>query len=142
VRIAPDDERPRDNVPLLDHHLMRDARARGIKVDAMLFRERVDLRVLAEVLRRDVLDVVIDREHGLTRVVDAGRADLFELGDDRARVVVRHHVLRPDRHEVARAHELAGREAHRVARRDLFDKRLSHPPYSAREWAHLPAHAG
>ena len=76
------------------------------------------LAYLAEVLRRGVLNVVIDGEHRLARIVNRRRADLLELRDDRAGVVVRHHVLGADRDEVAGA--APGRSSRRRASWRVF----------------------
>ena len=116
--------------------VVADARARGVEVDGVLAGELLDLGVLAQVLRRLVLDVVVDGEDGLARIVDLRRADLLELGDHGGGVVMGHHVPGTDGHEIAGAHGLPGLEAHGVAGGDLLDegqRRFGHGPASYRE---------
>ena len=84
-------------------------------------RERFDLRVLLQILRRDVLNVVIDREYRLRWIRDLRRADLLELRNHRAGVVMRHDMARPNRDKIARAHDRAGRKSIRVSRRNLLN---------------------
>ena len=67
--------------------------------------ERFDLRVLLQILRRDILNVVIDGEYRLRWIRDLRRADLLKLWNHRAGVVMRHHMARPNRDEIARAHD-------------------------------------
>ncbi len=96
MRIARDHERAGDDVTLFDHHLVRNSGAGRIKIDPVLARERFDLGVLLQILRRGVLNVVVDREHRLRRIGNLRRADLLELWNHRAGVVMRHHMARPD----------------------------------------------
>ena len=102
---------------------MRDAGARGIEIDAVLACERFDLSVLLQILRRDILNVVIDCENRLRGIGDFRRADLLELGNHRSGVVVRHHVARANRNEIAGADDCARSEAIRVTRGNFFDQR-------------------
>ena len=122
MRIAGHDHRAGNDVALFHHHLMRNAGARRVKIDAVLIRERFDLRVLRQIFRRSVLDVVIDREDRLCRICNRGCADLLEFRNHRAGVVVRHHMARANRNEIAAAHDGARRESIRVTRRNLFNK--------------------
>ena len=92
-----------------------------IKIDAVLVGERFDLRVLGQVFRRSVLDVVIDRKDWLRRIRDGGRADLLELWNHSARVVMRHHVARTNRDEIAAANHRPGRQSISVSCRNLLN---------------------
>src|SRR5205823_11332603 len=83
---------------------MRNAGARRIKIDAVLAGKRFNLGVLLQILRRDILNVVIDGEYRLRWVRDRGRADLLELWDHRAGVVMRHHMTRANRNKIACPH--------------------------------------
>ena len=97
---------------------MRNAGAGRIKIDPVFSGERVDLRILPQIFRRHVLNIVIDREYRLRRISDFRRADLLELGNHRAGVVVRHHMTRPNRNEIPRANHRSGSQAHpRIAPR-------------------------
>ena len=73
-----------------------------------------------------VLDVVIDREDRLRRIRDRGCADLLELRNHRAGVVMRHHVARTNRDEIAAANHRSRRQSIRVPRRNLLNKRQTH----------------
>src|SRR5207249_7487678 len=126
MRIAGHHHGARNNIALLHHHLVRDTGARRIKIDAVLAREHFDLCVFLQVLRRRVLDIVIDGEDWLRRVGDRSRADLLELRDHRAGVVVGHHMTRTNRNEIATAHHRAGSESVSVARRNFLNKRQAH----------------
>ena len=67
---------------------MADAAAGGEEVDVVILRKPLDRRVLLHVGRTVVLDVVVEREDGLTRIVDLAGADRGELRDDGAGIVV------------------------------------------------------
>jgi hypothetical protein len=92
--------------------------------------ERFDLRVLLQILRRDVLNVMIDGEYRLRWIRDLRRTDLLKLWNHRAGVVVRHHMARPNRDEIARAHDRTGSQSVSVSRRNLFNQRETHVNYS------------
>ena len=126
MRIAPHDESAGNHIALFHHYLMRNARARRIKVDPVLARERFDLRILLQIFRRDILNVVIDREHRLPRIGDRGRADLLEFRNHGAGVVVRHHMTRPNRNKIAGPYDCAGSESVSVTCSNLFDERETH----------------
>ncbi len=79
VRIGRHHQAARRDESLLHHDLVPDARARREEPDAVLFGKRLDLGVLGQVVGVAVLNVVIDREHRLVRVGDAGRPDALEL---------------------------------------------------------------
>jgi hypothetical protein len=72
-----------------------------IEIDSMLASERLYAAVLLKILFRNVLDVVVDREDGLTRIENVICTYRGELVDDGRCVVVRHHVSRPERHHVS-----------------------------------------
>src|ERR1700730_13907532 len=72
------------------------------------------------------IDAMVDREHGLLRIRDLRRADLFEFRDYRAGVVVRHYVTRPNRNKIPRANNCAFRKSIRVTRGNFFHQRQSH----------------
>src|SRR2546427_3664153 len=59
---------------------MRNACARRVKIDVVVAGERFDPCVLRQIFRRSILDVVIDGEHWLRRISNAGCTDLFEFG--------------------------------------------------------------
>ena len=105
---------------------MRNAGARWVKIDAVLARERFDLRVLLQIFGRSILDVVIDGEHWLCRIGNRCRADLLEFRNHRAGVVMRHHVARANRNEIAAAHLCSRSKSIRMTRRNLLDKCKSH----------------
>src|SRR5436305_8342938 len=108
---------------------MRNAGAGGIKVDAVLGRERFDLRVLLQIFRRGVLNVVIDREHWLCRIGDFRGADLFEFRNHGAGVVMRHDVTRPDGNEIAGAHDRSLWKPICVTGGDFFNQREPHTEF-------------
>src|SRR6266480_309856 len=105
---------------------MGNAGSRWVEIDAVLARERLDLRILPQIFGRSILDVVIDREHRLRRIGDRRRADLFEFRNHRAGVVMRHYVARANRNEIAAAHLCSRSKSIRMARRNLLDKCKSH----------------
>src|SRR5882724_579710 len=131
MRIARHHHRARNNVALFNHHLVRDAGPGRVKIDAVLAGERFDLGVLLQILRCDILNVVIDSEHWLPWIADRCRADLLELWDHRAGIVMRHHMARADRDEVATPHLCSGRKSIRMTRRNLLDKGEAHAAYLA-----------
>ena len=105
---------------------MADAGARGIKVHAVVVRELLDLGVLAEVLRGDVLDVVVDRKDRLMRIGDLrvlarGFENLPVLRNHRACVVMGHDMLGTDGDESAAADDGAGWESDGVEGGEFFD---------------------
>ncbi len=108
---------------MLHHHLMRNAGTRRVKIDPVLVRERFDLGVLLQILRRDILNVVIDGEHRLRRIRDRRGADLLELWDHRAGIVMRHHVARTNRNEIAGAHHGSRGESISVTCSNLLNER-------------------
>ena len=83
---------------------MGNAGSRWVEIDAVLARERLDLRILRQIFGRSILDVVIDGEDWLCRIGNRRRADLFEFRNHRAGVVVRHYVARANRDEIAAVH--------------------------------------
>ncbi len=105
---------------------MRNASARRIKVDAMFVGECFDPGVLFQILRRDILNVVIDGEHWLRLICDARRTDLLELRNHRAGIVMRHHMTRTNRNKIARAHHRTGGEPVSMSSGNFFDKREAH----------------
>src|SRR6266508_1834162 len=98
-------------------------------VDAVFAGERFDLGVLLQILRRDILNVVIDGEHGLRRIGDRGRADLLELWNHRAGVVMCHHMARANRNKISSRHDRARSQSISVACRNLFNEREAHTNY-------------
>jgi hypothetical protein len=102
---------------------MRDAGARRIKVDAVIACERFNICVLFQILRRNILNVVIDGEYRLRRIGNRCRADLLEFRNHRAGVVMRHHVARPNRDKVATPHHRIGSEPVSVASGNLLNQR-------------------
>src|SRR5437868_5456002 len=100
---------------------MRNPGASRVKVDSVFLGESFDLRVLLQILRRNVLNVMIDGEYRLRWICDFRRADLLKLWNYRPGVVMRHHMTRPNRDEIARPHHRAGSESIRVSRRNLLN---------------------
>src|SRR4029077_17310931 len=88
--------------------------------------ERFNLGVLLQILRRDILNVVIDREHRLCRIRDCRGTDLLELWNHGTGVVVRHHMERTDRNEIAGAHHSSRGESISVSCSNLLDERETH----------------
>ena len=129
VRIARHYQSPGHNIALLDHHLMGNAGAGRVKVDAVLVGELLDPGVLRQIFRRDILNVVIDGEHRLCGIRDRRRADLLELWDHRAGVVMRHHMTRMNRNKIAGAHHGSRSESISVASGNLFNEREAHINY-------------
>ena len=97
-----------------------------IKIDAVFFRERFDLGVFLQIFWRNVLDVMIDGEHRLRRIRDRRRADLLELWNHRAGVVMRHDMARTNRNEISSAHHCSGGESISVTRGNFLDEREAH----------------
>ncbi len=91
--------------------------------------ERFDIGVLLQIFRRDVLNIVIDGEHRLRRIGDRGRADLLELWNHRAGVVMRHDVTRPNRDKVATPHHRIRSEPVRMASGNLLNEGETHNNY-------------
>jgi hypothetical protein len=72
------------------------------------------------------LDVVINGEDWLCRISNRCRADLFEFRNHRAGVVMRHHMARANRNEIAAAHYSSGGEPVSVSRGNLLNERKTH----------------
>src|SRR5437868_15354766 len=102
---------------------MRNASARGVKIDAMLAGECFDLRVLLEVLRRDILNVVINGEHRLRRIRYGRGADLLELRNHSAGIVMRHDVAWPNRNKISCARGRARSKYVSVSCGNFLDER-------------------
>ena len=116
-----------NDVTLFHHHLVRNAGARRIKIDAVLVRERFDLRVLRQILRRSVLDVVIDREDRLRRIRDRGCADLLELSESpRPCCHASSHGADESRRNLRLRTTVPARQSIRVPRRNFLNKRQTH----------------
>ena len=137
MRIAADDHASRRDITLFHHHLVGNPRAGRIKIHPLLAREMIDLCILANILRRKILNIMIDRENRLPRIEYLRRADLLELRNDCPGVVVRHHMLGPNRDEIAAAHDLPGTETDGVARGDFFDESLAHQLILCRQASNL-----
>ena len=148
MRVARHHQRPRHDVTLFHHHLMGNAGAGRIIIHALLRREGCNSGVLLEVLRRCILNIVIDRENRLARVRDRGRADLFELRHYRRGVVVRHDMPRANRNEIPGAHGRPSRQSVCMPRRNFFNQSKAHKiTFSSRDWrkchffaARFPSH--
>ena len=65
---------------------MSDTSSGGVEVDPVVPSKLLDVGVLCEVLLGLVLDVVVEREHGLGRSVDLGQLERVEPGEGRVRV--------------------------------------------------------
>src|SRR6476660_5246769 len=101
---------------------MGNAGSRWVKIDAVLARERLDLRILRQIFGRSILDVVIDREHWLCRISNRRRADLLELRNHRAGVVVRHYMARANRDEIAAVHLCSRSKSVRMTTSNLLNQ--------------------
>ena len=126
MRIAGDHHRAWNDVALFDHHLMGNAGSRWVEIDAVLARERLDLCVLRQIFGRSILDVVIDGEDWLCRIGNRCRTDLLKFRNHGAGVVMRHHMARANRNEIAAVHRCPRSESIRVTRRNLFNECKSH----------------
>jgi len=125
MRVGRHNERARQDVAVRHHDLMADAGAGRVEVDALLSGEGLDLAVLGQVGLRLVLNVVVERENRLARIVDAIGTDGAKLLHDRGGVVVSHHVARSQRYDIAGAHR-AIRTLRHVALGNLLNDRLTH----------------
>src|SRR6266550_1707586 len=126
MRIARHHQRAWNDVPLFDHYLMGNAGSRWVEIDAVLARERLDLRILRQIFGRSILDVVIDGEHWLCWIGNRCGADLLEFRNHRAGVIMRHYVARANRNEIAATHLCSGSKSIGMTRRNLLDKCKSH----------------
>src|SRR5205085_10061205 len=106
---------------------MRNAGAGRVKIDPVLMRERFNLRVFLQILGRDILHVVIDGEDRLRWICDLHRADLLKLWNNRAGVVMRHHMTRAYCNEVSGTYDRPRRELIGVACRNSLTERHAHP---------------
>src|SRR5450432_3401142 len=109
---------------------MRNAGAGRVIIDPVFACERLNLGVLLEVLRRDILNVVIDGEDRLRRIGNRGGSDLLELWNHGAGVVMRHHMARPNRDEISRAHDCTRSEPIRMPCGNFLDEREAHISFS------------
>src|SRR5437868_15067406 len=100
---------------------MGDASARRVKIDPMFPGEGIDFGVLLQILRRDILNIMIDGEDRLRWIRDLRRADLPKLWNNRAGVIMRHHMTRPNRHEFACVADFARRKSIGLYRRNLIN---------------------
>src|SRR5207253_777006 len=114
-----------NDVPALHHDLVTDTRARGIEVDAMLFGEGFDSAIFFQVRVVAVLDVVVESEHNLVRVVNFFCADTLELAHHRGGVVMGHHAMRADGNEVSSTKGPPGSFG-KMRLSDLFNDGLRH----------------
>jgi hypothetical protein len=80
-----------------------DPGAGRVEVHALLPREALDGAILGEIALRTILDVVIEREDGLSRIRDARCPNRPELVQRRGGIVVRQHMARPDGDEITGA---------------------------------------
>lgn len=78
MTVAGDCEGVWERVPFLHEHLVAYAPTGRVEVDTVNARERLDRRILFQVLLRLVLYVVIECKDDLLRVVYAGRPDRLE----------------------------------------------------------------
>src|ERR1700682_1416343 len=105
---------------------MRNAGAWRVVIDPVFAGERFDPGVLLQILRRDILNVVIDGKDWLRRICNRGGADLLELWNHGAGVVMRHHMTRTNRNEISRADHGSRGESISVSRGNLLDEREAH----------------
>jgi len=104
---------------------MADAGTGRVEIHAFLGCEGLDLAILGEVGLRLVLDIVIESENRLVRVVDMIGTYGAKLLHDRGGVVVSHHVPRFQGYNIAGA-QRAIRALRYVALGNLLDDRLTH----------------
>jgi hypothetical protein len=69
-------------ISFFNHYLVSDAPSRGIKVDAMLCGESLDLPVFLEIRCAGILDVVVEGYDDLLRSVDLRSSHGHELDGD------------------------------------------------------------
>jgi hypothetical protein len=86
----------------------------------VFFGESLDSGVLLEVSIARVLDIVIERKHYLAGVGDLGGANRFEFRNDRARVIMGHHMGGSDRQVIAAMDFMAVFQIDREPLGDLF----------------------
>src|SRR5205085_7628419 len=89
---------------------------------AMVTGERFDLGIFLQILGRDVLNVVIDCENRLCRIRDSGGADLLELWNHGAGVVMGHDVARTNGNKITCAHHGSRSEAISVSCGNFLDE--------------------
>jgi hypothetical protein len=106
------------------HDLVADRIAGGEEGDAMLLRECLNLLILLKVGLALVLNVVIECENHLPRVLDLSGAHGHELLRDGPGVVVRHTSVGLYLYVVAAPNELSLRETDSMALHDLFRQGL------------------
>ncbi len=111
---------------VLDHELVPNAGAGGMKDDPLVAGEGLDHGVLVEVGFGPILNVVVEGEDRLRRISHVLRTDGSELGKHRAGVVVGHDVRRAHRHHVTREDLSTLFESHRVRLDYFLCDRLCH----------------
>jgi hypothetical protein len=121
-------------VASLDHHLVPNSRAGGVKLDALLAGECLDRGVLRQVGRRLVLHVVIQNDDAAGWIGERSRPHREETLVHRGGVVVGHQPLRPEPHNVSGARRAPQRSAARVRLDDGFDERARHGAEYRREY--------
>jgi len=114
------------HITFFDHDLVPDAAPRRIGRDAVGRGELGYGPVLGLVVLAEILDVMIEGEHGLPGVLDLGHAQPLELAHDRRGVVVGHDVIRNQRDVIAGVNFLTRVEADGVGLDDFFDDCLGH----------------
>src|SRR5581483_11545219 len=98
----------RHDVSALNHNLVPDARPRGIEIDSVLFRERLNRAIFLLVGLVLVLNIVVKGKDDLLRVMDLLCTDALELAHDGGRVVVGHDMERANGDEVSGAKRAIG----------------------------------
>ena len=125
VAVGGHDDRLRPGVTFLAHDLVTYPAPGGVVVDAVLAREGGDFEILGQVGLALVLDIVIEREHDLSRVGDFGGADTQELGYDRAGIVMGHDVGGADRQVITAVNGLSFIEPDGEALGNFLDQVLT-----------------
>jgi len=138
VAVAGHHEAARLDEAVLEHQLVADAGAGGMEDHALVGGELLDLRVLGQVRLARVLDVVVQGEDRLPRIVHPARAELLELQQHRRGVVVGHDVVGDQGDEVSGVQFGARGQIHGVGLGDLFDDGLGHDAPSPVKGENLP----
>src|SRR6266849_2620159 len=125
MRIRCNHERTGDHISPLHHDLVSNARSGRIEVHALLFGERFNRAVLLLVRFILILDVMVECEHELLRVLHLLCADTLELAHHCRRVVMRHTAMRTNRQEIPCPKRPRWPFGH-VSLRDFFNDGLTH----------------
>src|ERR1035438_6503876 len=120
-----DDERTWDHVPAFHHDLVSNARSRRLPIYSLLLGERFNRAILLQVRFVLVLDVMIERERKLLRILHFLGANALELAHHRRSVVMRHAAVRTNGQKIPRAQRTCWPLGHMLLH-DFFNDGLAH----------------